>query len=162
MMQAAHPFDVPEGIDPLARETGRMELLDEDQCWELLAAVEVGRLAIAAAGEVDIYPVNFVIDGREIVFRTAEGTKLLEVVLAGRVAFEVDGYEPQQGRAWSVVVKGDAQDLDQFAEIYRAQDLPLFPWNASPKERFVRISPTRVTGRRFTVWQTRTGDTPKL
>lgn len=162
MMQASHPDDSPEGIDPRARETGRTELLSEDQCWELLAGVEVGRLAVAAAGDVDIYPLNFVVDGRELVFRTAEGTKLLEVVLAGRVAFEVDGYEPEHGRAWSVVIKGVAHDLERFSEIYEAQGLPLFPWNASPKERFVRIVPHRITGRRFTVYQTRSGDEPQL
>ncbi len=162
MTQAVHPDDPVEGVDPLARETGRMELLDEEQCWELLSGVEVGRLAIAAAGDVDIYPVNFVLDGRSVVFRTAEGTKLLEVVLAGRVAFEVDGYEPEHGRAWSVVIKGEARDLDRFDDIYKAQDLPLFPWNALPKERFVRVMPVRVTGRRFTVFQTRTGDSPRL
>lgn len=162
MMQPAHPDEPAEGVDPRARETGRMEMLDEAQCWELLSGVEVGRLAIAAAGDVDIYPVNFVLDGRRIVFRTAEGTKLLEVVLAGRVAFEADGYEPQHGRAWSVVVKGEARDLERFDDIYKAQDLPLFPWNALPKERFVRIYPTKVTGRRFTVFQTRSGGTPQL
>jgi len=161
-MQEITPDESTSGIDPVARETGYMEVLDEQQCWELLSTVEVGRLAVAAAGDVDIYPVNFVIDGRDLVFRTAEGTKLVEVVLAGRVAFETDGYDPQRGRAWSVVVKGDAHDLDRFGEIYHAQDLPLFPWNASPKERFVKITPTRITGRRFTVYETRSGSTPEL
>jgi nitroimidazol reductase NimA-like FMN-containing flavoprotein (pyridoxamine 5'-phosphate oxidase superfamily) len=161
-MQAAHPAEQPSVVDPVARETGYMEVLDEEQCWELLSTVEVGRLAVAAAGDVDIYPVNFVIDGRELVFRTAEGTKLVEVVMSGRVAFETDGYDPERGRAWSVVVKGLAHDLDRFAEIYHAQDLPLFPWNASPKERFVKIIPSRITGRRFTVHETRPGGMPKL
>lgn len=161
-MQAVEAADPAPGIDVEARETGHMEVLNEDQCWELLSTVEVGRLAVAVAGDVDIYPVNFVLDGRQIVFRTAEGTKLVEVVLAGRVAFETDGYDPDRGRAWSVVVKGVAHDLDRFAEIYRAQDLPLFPWNASPKERFVRIEPARITGRRFTVYGTRSGETPHL
>jgi nitroimidazol reductase NimA-like FMN-containing flavoprotein (pyridoxamine 5'-phosphate oxidase superfamily) len=161
-MQEAHPADSPPGVDPQARETGYMEVLDEEQCWELLSTVEVGRLAVAAAGDVDIYPVNFVIDGSELVFRTAEGTKLVEVVLAGRVAFESDGYDPERGRAWSVVVKGRAHDLDRFSEIYHAQDLPLFPWNASPKERFVKITPSQITGRRFTVHETRSGQRPQL
>jgi nitroimidazol reductase NimA-like FMN-containing flavoprotein (pyridoxamine 5'-phosphate oxidase superfamily) len=161
-MQATNPVASTPEIDPVARETGFMEVLDAEQCWELLSTVEVGRLAVAAAGDVDIYPVNFVLDGRELVFRTAEGTKLVEVVLAGRVAFETDGYDPGRGRAWSVVVKGHAQDLDRFSEIYHAQDLPLFPWNASPKERFVKITPTMITGRRFTVFATRTGTTPQL
>lgn len=160
--QTAHPTGLPRGVDPEAREAGYLEVLGEKQCWELLSTVEVGRLAVAFAGDVDIYPVNFVVDGHELIFRTSEGTKLVEVVMSGRVAFEVDGYDPERGRAWSVVVKGDAHDLDRFVEIYHAQDLPLFPWNASPKERFVKITPKQVSGRRFTVYETRSGNVPRL
>jgi hypothetical protein len=149
-------------IDVEARDTGTMEVLDVNQCWSLLASVEVGRLAVAVAGDVDIFPLNFAIDDGAVVFRSAEGTKLVEVVLSRRVAFEVDGYEPVHGRAWSVVVKGKAELLDRFSDIYHAQDLPLFPWNASPKERFVRIVPDVLTGRRFTVAQTREGGAPSL
>ena len=29
--------------------------------------------------------------------------------------------------------------------------LPLFPWQAGPKPRYVRIEPASVTGRRFVV-----------
>jgi len=152
----------PSTVDLEAKESGAFELLDVQQCWELLAENEVGRLAVAAAGDVDIYPLNYVVDDGAVVFRSAEGTKLVEVVLAGRVAFEVDGYDPDRGRAWSVVLKGTAELLDRFSDIYRAQELPLFPWNASPKERFVRIVPTKLTGRRFTVAGTRTGADPHL
>ena len=156
--------DTPAGpaVDQDAKESGAIEVLDDEQCWALLASVEVGRLAVAAAGDVDIFPLNFTVDDGTLLFRTAEGTKLVEVVLAGRVAFEVDGYEPEHGRAWSVVVKGTAELLSRFDDIYRAQDLPLFPWNASPKERFVRIQPTRMSGRRFTVRRTRTEQDPLL
>ncbi len=162
--QTTHGADTPStgGVDEAARQTGAMEVLTPEQCWEQLQTVEVGRLAIAAAGEVDIFPVNFVVDDGAIVFRTAEGTKLVEVVLAGKVAFEVDGYEPEHGRAWSVVVKGPAEIIDRFDDLYRAQDLPLFPWNAAPKERFVRLVPNRLTGRRFTVLRTRSGEEPRL
>jgi hypothetical protein len=150
------------GVDQDAKESGAVQVLDVEQCWALLSSVEVGRLAVAAAGDVDIFPLNFAVDDGTIMIRTAEGTKLVEVVLAGRVAFEVDGYDPGHGQAWSVVVKGTVELLDRFDDIYHAQDLPLFPWNASPKERFVRIVPTRLTGRRFTVQKTRTGETPLL
>lgn len=160
----SHVPAVAEGaeIDAEARDVGSTEELDVQECWALLAEVEVGRLAVAAAGDVDIFPLNFIIDDGAILFRTAEGTKLVEVVLAGQVAFEVDGYEPEHGRAWSVVLKGKAELLDKFADIYHAQDLPLFPWNALPKERFVRIVPDRLTGRRFTVAGARGGSAPKL
>lgn len=148
--------------DADAEVSGAIEKLSDEDCWDLLREVEVGRLAVAAAGDIDIFPLNFVVDGRSLVFRSAEGTKLVEVVLAGRVAFETDGYHPDDGTAWSVVVKGTAELLDRFSDIYAAQDLPLFPWNASPKERFVRITPTSVSGRRFTVARTRSGGTPQL
>jgi hypothetical protein len=36
-------------------------------------------------------------------------------------------------------------------DVYEALDLPLFPWNAAPKHRFVRIEPDEVSGRRFHV-----------
>ena len=162
--QTTHGAPAPSTgeVDEVARESGAVEVLTPAQCWELLASAEVGRLAIAVAGDVDIFPINFAIDDGAIVFRTAEGTKLVEIVMAGRVAFEVDGYEPEHGRAWSVVVKGHAQNLERFDDVYHAQELPLFPWNASPKERFVRLEPAKVTGRRFTVLRTRSGDAPHL
>jgi uncharacterized protein len=126
-------------------------VLEEDECWRLLRAAPVGRLAADVAGEPEIFPVNFVVDGRDLVFRTAEGTKLAAITVASRVAFEVDGYAPDAGEAWSVVVKGQAERLDHFPEIYAAEDLPLFPWHAGPKQWFVRIHATRVTGRKFSV-----------
>ncbi|MFN8075736.1 MAG: pyridoxamine 5'-phosphate oxidase family protein [Kineosporiaceae bacterium] len=142
--------------------SGAIEVLSDEECFSLLAEVEVGRLAVAVSGEVDIFPINFAVDGRSIVFRTAEGTKLVEVVLAGRVAFEIDGYHPAEGQAWSVVVKGDAEIIDRYDDIYEAENLPLFPWNSAPKGRFVRIVPDEVTGRRFVVARTRTGTEPQL
>jgi hypothetical protein len=36
-------------------------------------------------------------------------------------------------------------------EVFDADDLPLFPWVASPKPNVVRIEPESVTGRRFHV-----------
>lgn len=142
--------------------SGAVDVLSREQCLALIAEAEVGRLAVAAAGDVDIFPVNFVVDGEAVMFRSAEGTKLVEVVVAGRVAFEADGYHPDDGTAWSVVVKGRAEVLDRFPDIYHAQDLPLFPWNSSPKERFVRITAETVTGRRFQVAGTRDGAAPHL
>jgi hypothetical protein len=126
-------------------------LLDDDECWRLLRATEVGRLAVAAAGEPDIFPITFVVDGATVVFRTAEGTKLAALTVASRVALEIDGYEAGAGEAWSVVVKGTAERLEHFADIYAAEELPLFPWQSGPKQWFVRIGRTTVSGRRFRV-----------
>ena len=128
-----------------------MEILSDEDCWALLAAHDVGRLGVSVAGEVDIFPLNYVVTDGAIVFRTAEGSKLAEIAANARVSFEIDGYEPASGQAWSVVAKGLAQVIQKFAEIYDAEELPLFPWNASPKQWFVRITPRSLSGRRFTV-----------
>jgi uncharacterized protein len=116
----------------------------------LLARAEVGRLAVAVQGDPEIFPVNFVIDNRTVLFRTAEGTKLASVAVSARVAFEVDGFDGATGEAWSVVVRGTAELLEHLNDVYAAQELPLFPWDAAPKPVFVRITPRAVTGRRFT------------
>jgi uncharacterized protein len=128
-----------------------VSVLSEDECWQLVNGAEVGRLAFAVAGEPEIFPVNFIVDGRALLFRTAEGTKLAGLTVSSRVAFEVDGFEPDSGEAWSVVLKGQAERLDHFPDIYAAEDLPIFPWEASPKQWIVRVVPAKVTGRRFTI-----------
>jgi len=125
------------------------EILGETECWELLDHTTVGRLAVDIAGQPDIFPINFVVDDRGIVFRSAAGTKLAGAVLNGVVAFEIDGYQPGDRTAWSVVVKGNARPIERMQEMFDAEDLPLFPWLAWDKPNFVRIEPTVVTGRRY-------------
>lgn len=128
-----------------------MDILDPDECWSLLRGSVVGRIAISIANRPDIFPINYVVDHGTVVFRTAEGTKLAGAVLGTGVAFEVDGLDTLVNEAWSVVVKGRATEIKALHELFDAADLPLFPWLASPKHRFVRIVPEEVTGRRFHV-----------
>ncbi|MEX0848176.1 MAG: pyridoxamine 5'-phosphate oxidase family protein [Ilumatobacteraceae bacterium] len=132
------------------RRTGTI-VLDDQQCWTLLDEHEVGRLAVSLGGHPDIFPINYVVDGHTIVFRTAAGTKLAGAVLGLGVAFEIDGYDAVDGEAWSIVVKGEATQIEHPDDRFRAETLPLFPWNATPKFDFVRITPDEVTGRRFRV-----------
>ncbi len=113
-------------------------ILETNTCWELLRSCEVGRLAVAVGTQPDIFPINFVVDHGTVVFRTAEGTKLAAAVLGRGVAFEIDGYDADAGDAWSVVVKGRATEIERMQDVFDALDLPLFPWHASPKHRFVR------------------------
>ena len=121
--------------------------LNEDDCWDLLISSSFGRLALSVSGEPDIYPVNFVASDKRLVFRTAEGTKLLELTVNNRVAFETDGVGRDE--AWSVVVRGEARVLEKQAEIEAADQLPLRPVIPTLKYIYVEITPKMVTGRRF-------------
>lgn len=122
--------------------------LSSTESWSLLREAVVGRLAVVVDGSPDIFPVNYVVDHGSLVFRTAEGTKLLAAA-GHRVAFEVDSYDPTSGRAWSVVVRGTAREIRRLHDILEAMDLNVFPWHAAPKPRFVRIEVDAVTGRQF-------------
>ena len=121
--------------------------IDEAECWRLLGEAQMGRLAMAPAGEVNIFPVNFVVSKGALYFRTAPGEKLLELSVNPDVAFEIDGYDDDS--AFSVVVKGVAERLESQAEIDEADRLPLAPWLPTLKFRWVRITPTSMSGRAF-------------
>ena len=121
--------------------------MSRDECDDLLRSQELGRLAYHLAGEVHIVPVNHALapDGR-VLFRTAEGSKLLGLTMDERVAFEVDNLEEEH--ASSVVVRGRAVVLEGSAA-YVADEVPLRPWVGDDKHVVVAIEPDEVTGRRF-------------
>ena len=121
--------------------------LTEEECWQRITEAPYGRVAASAAGEIDIFPVNHGVDGRTLVFRTSPGTKLLELTIRHHVAFEVDGYTDVD--AFSVVVKGEAEEFDRRSEIAEAERLGITPWAPEERTRWVRITPSEVHGRTF-------------
>lgn len=124
-----------------------MSILPESECWSLLRSVALGRFVTCADGRPELFPVNFVVQDRTVLFRTAEGTKLTSTAISDHVLFEADSYTDAEG--WSVVVKGTARSLHDDEDILKAQEAQLLPWTATTKEHIVRIRPARVTGRRF-------------
>jgi len=131
---------MPYGTEPIKH-------LTSEECWALLTANTLGRLALAAGGQLDIFPINYHADGKTLLFRTAPGTKLAELTANDQVVVEIDHYSPVD--AWSVVLKGTASELQMEKEITEADKAPLEPWAPTLKYRFVRITPTEVTGRYF-------------
>lgn len=91
-----------------------VENLSEKQCWELLRSTDVGRLAVIVGDHPDIFPVNYAIDQGTVLFRSAEGTKVTGALGDAPVAFEVDGYDPETGLVWSVVIKGKASSFQNI------------------------------------------------
>ncbi|MCV7226117.1 pyridoxamine 5'-phosphate oxidase family protein [Mycolicibacterium komossense] len=122
--------------------------LSADESWQLVSAMALGRLVTVAAGRPEIFPVNFVIQRRTVLFRTAEGTKLFSTVANDQVLFEADDHNVAD--AWSVVIRGTAHVLNTADEIHEAERAGLYPWIATQKLRFVRITPGEISGRRFT------------
>jgi uncharacterized protein len=126
----------------------------------LLRSVEVARLAVSVDSRPDIFPINYVVDHGTVVFRTGEGSKFAALLANPAVAFEVDGYDAEAHEAWSIVINGAAEEIKQLHEQIESMDLPLFPWQAAPKPRFVRIVPELISGRRFHVVDSSAWDSP--
>lgn len=115
--------------------------------WNLLETNEFGRLALSVSNQPEIFPINYVVQDRTLLFRTAPGTKLAALTVNEAVAVEIDGHDETGG--WSVVVKGHAHAAEWGVDFEVAQVAGLRPWVATHKPVFVRVTPFSVTGRQF-------------
>lgn len=85
--------------------------LTANECQDLLARHNVGRIAFARHDRVNIEPINYVSDGEWIFGRTSVGTKLTTLLHHRWCAFETDDVRGLFD--WdSVVVKGTFYLLD--------------------------------------------------
>lgn len=129
-------------------EATEQGVLSPDECWDLLRTREFGRLAYVADGAPHIVPVNYRVDGTDLVFRTADGQKLSSILRENRVAFEVDEVDDAAEIGCSVVVRGEARVLPETEEL-RLEQVGLRAWLGTDKPVLVAIRPTELTGRRY-------------
>ena len=132
----------PEPLD------GSLQELSRAECLSLLRSRTLGRIAYTDNALPAITPVNYALDGETIVFRTAAGTRLADGTRDAVVAFEVDEADEALRQGWSVVVIGVASEVASTSGTLRAVELALAPWAGGQRNRFVRITPTFVSGRR--------------
>jgi uncharacterized protein len=122
-----------------------VEELSREDCVKLLGDQSVGRFAVALPGEPPIVvPVNYLIDGDVIVFRTDLGQKLARL-RQQPVAFQLDHVDHVHRTGWSVLVQGVAYEATHF----EIDHLALQPWAQGDKSHWVRIVPSAITGRRL-------------
>ncbi len=126
-----------------------LEVIDEDECWSLIAGRTVGRLGVAIKNRPDIFPVNYRVVERTLLLRTAAGVKLAAATLGVGVAFEVDDFDEVTHHGWSVVIHGTAHELESLDERLEAESSPPIPWATSQKDRFVRVDVEEISGRRI-------------
>lgn len=125
-----------------------MRVLGLEECLTRLGDTALGRVGFFHDGEVTILPVNHVLDGVDVVFRTTWGSKLQVAMEEGPLAFEVDGHDPVTRTGWSVLVQGRAElvyDSDDAISLERRAGNT---WLPRPEDLFwVRITAVSVTGR---------------
>ena len=131
-----------------------IEELDEAEALRLISAGGIGRIAYQSRFGPAVLPVNYQWHDGAIVFRTARHSALdqdLETGIAGgdyKVAFEIDEIDTAGRQGWSVLIQGPADHVSEDERV-SAERAGVEPWPAGDRELFIRIVPTRVTGRRI-------------
>lgn len=124
--------------------------LSEEQCWKYLRGQPLGRLAIVMAGRPEIFPVNYAVGDKSIVFRTARGTNLAHG--PGSVAcFEIDGYDQHAREGWSVVAVGPLEEITDAgdARSLALRQLRVDPLAPGARLNWIALHAEQVTGRHF-------------
>ena len=99
--------------------------LDEREALELAATMPVGRLAHVHEDRLYVTPVTFMLDERDVLLRTADGTEVLAA--AGRhaaAALEVDDLVDWSRTGWSVLIRGDLSEVTAPELVRRIESGP--------------------------------------
>jgi nitroimidazol reductase NimA-like FMN-containing flavoprotein (pyridoxamine 5'-phosphate oxidase superfamily) len=123
-------------------------MLDRQECLRLLAASDLGRLAVTVNALPMIVPVNFCLDAhaQHVIVRTPSRGRLKTATDGAVVGFQVDGME--DGWGWSVQVTGRARTVTDTGELAALDDLSAPGWVTPDAERVVAISTEMVVGSR--------------
>lgn len=127
----------------------QLEVLDREQCLDLLDTVRVGRLVFTEDALPAVQPVNFRLHRGDVVIRVAGGAKLTAATGNAVVAFEADELDPDLRAGWSVTVVGHADLITDVTELVELSGTFLQPWVDGRRDHFVRIRTEKVTGRRL-------------
>lgn len=144
--------EAPPGRNPSAAcwgSAGRVDRLVRADCYRLLGSLGIGRIAFDTAAGLAVLPVNYAVMQHTIVIRTGTGS-LIAAHGDGPVSFQADHFDLELGQGWSVLVRGDAHRVLQPGESRNLREsCDLRPWPAGEHDLFIRIVPTKISGRRI-------------
>lgn len=125
-------------------------VIDRGTCLRLLAHGVVGRVLLTAAAMPAAQPVRYVVDGEEVIFHAAAGTKLAHAA-AHRlvVGFQADQIDPHTFTGWSILGIGTAFDVTDPGRLLALRVRGELPSATSAAPRPVAISLTHLTGHRL-------------
>ncbi|MGZ4442342.1 MAG: pyridoxamine 5'-phosphate oxidase family protein [Nocardioidaceae bacterium] len=122
--------------------------LPERQCWEMLRGSIVGRIAICTPSGPRILPVNYAVHDDAVVFRTSPSGEIGSHAVGRNLAFEVDHIDYERHQGWSVLLLGEAELVDDVAELDRIRRVwDPRPWADGDRVLYLRLRARQVTGR---------------
>jgi nitroimidazol reductase NimA-like FMN-containing flavoprotein (pyridoxamine 5'-phosphate oxidase superfamily) len=144
---SVHTSDAPDG--PV------LEHLDEAECLRLISPGGIGRIAYMGRYGLTVLPVNYKLHDGAIMFRTSQDSPTGEDLQTGiahaeySVAFEIDDIDPVRREGWSVLMHGPAHPMTTDEERAAVEESGVVPWPGGEKEQAIRITPSRIAGRRL-------------
>lgn len=130
---------MPESID-----------LSHEECVQLLRGGVGGRVALSSPNGPHIVPVNYSVLDDAIIIKTSPYSTLGTYGRDTMLAFEVDHFDHERQRGWSVVARGrgevvtDPQDIDHIRQVRDPR-----PWAGGGRNLYIRLRWTELTGRRL-------------
>lgn len=145
-------FETPQGRGgPPGDAHPRLETLDQDTCMHLISPGGVGRVAFWVDGDAapTVMPVNYTVLHGTIVFRTALAGTIMRYS-RGYATFEVDRIDDAMREGWSVMAMGRSRWVRDPLELKMLESSATpQPWAGGDRNSYIKISPTRITGRRI-------------
>lgn len=124
--------------------------LAETECAELIRAGLVGRVAVCTPNGPHIVPVNYSVVDDAVVIRTTPYSLLGSNAKGSVLALEVDQFDYDNQRGWSVVARGRCDvvvDPDELEHI-RGTWNPA-TWAKGGRTLYLRMRWTEISGRRL-------------
>lgn len=124
--------------------------LSTDECRELLSAGLVGRVAVCTPVGPHIVPVNYAVVDDSVVLRTSPYSVLGSHARGSILAVEIDTFDYERQRGWSVVARGraeavtGAEDLNHIRSVWDPR-----AWASGQRNLYLRVRWSELTGRRL-------------
>lgn len=141
-------IDPPPGQSAPARHPVLVRLTTAE-CWDRLGTHGVGRIALPVRPGPEVFPVNYAVEARSILFRTAvQGPAAPET--GTEVSFQADRIDDRLSQGWSVLITGASERIDDAATVRRlSEQHAAEPWAGGNRPLWIRIEPVTITGRRI-------------
>lgn len=126
---------------------GHLVDLSDDECWQVLGAGAVGRIAWIRADRPFVIPVNYIVEGSTIHIHSAAYSALVQEVDDSQVAFQVDDIDASTRSGSTVTAQGRAEI--RYAGPRAPQGPAVDVWPAGAKAATIVIDVLEVSGRRL-------------
>jgi nitroimidazol reductase NimA-like FMN-containing flavoprotein (pyridoxamine 5'-phosphate oxidase superfamily) len=124
-----------------------LDELGRDECLRLLAGQVIGRVVFTDSAMPAAQPVNYLLSGEEVLFRTANGSKLAAAVRRAVLGFQTDQIDPASATGWSVLGIGQSYEITDPARLDLLERTLPTPWAPGQAVHTIAIPLTRLTGR---------------